>query len=97
MRNSIIVTIFCLFISCEQKEKNSFSLKYIRNDNELSLIFENDTEKDIIFLTPNTLEVGDKNFKDISTQGNMEGSYPITVYATIKDNQFFKILSKNIR
>jgi len=96
MRNFIIITIFCLFISCEQKEKNSFSLKYIRNDNELALIFENNTSKNIVFPVPNTLEFGDKNFKDLSTQGDMEHSFPITVYATIEPKQSSQFYQKKI-
>lgn len=93
----ILLIVFCL-LSCKQTQKKNdvFSLEYVKNSNELILTFENNTSQNIIFPAPNTLEFGDKNFKDFSTQGNMEGSYPITVYATIKDNQSSKFYQKKL-
>ncbi|KFF23053.1 hypothetical protein [Chryseobacterium sp. JM1] len=90
-----LLIIFCL-LSCKEKKNDAFSLEYVKNSNELILVFENNTSQNIIFPVPNTLEFGDKNFKDFSTQGNMEGYYPITVYATIKDNQFSKFYQKKL-
>ncbi|MCT2410026.1 hypothetical protein NZD88_20920 [Chryseobacterium antibioticum] len=91
MKNIIILTILFLFIACEQKEKNSFSLKYINNNNELSLIYENNTSQDIIFPAPNTLQFEDQNLK-----GNMKGRYPIIIYATMRDNQSSKFYQKKL-
>ncbi|SDJ31972.1 hypothetical protein [Chryseobacterium jejuense] len=62
----------------------------------MSLIFENNTSQNIVFPTPNTLEFGDENLKKFSTQGNMEDSYPITVYAIIKDNQSSKFYQEKL-
>ncbi|EJL70147.1 hypothetical protein [Chryseobacterium populi] len=99
MRNITLtlLIIFCL-LSCKREQKKSgvFSLKYVKNNNELILIFENNTSQNIVFPVPNTLEFGDKNFKDFSTQGNMEGSYPISVYAIMKDNQSSKFYQKKL-
>ncbi|KFF02028.1 hypothetical protein [Chryseobacterium luteum] len=85
-------------MSCKQKQKknNTFSLEYIKNDNELILIFENNTSQNIVFPVPNTLEFGDKKFKDFSTQGGKERDFPINVYAIIEDNQFSKFYQKKL-
>ncbi|AZA76573.1 hypothetical protein EG347_03085 [Chryseobacterium sp. G0186] len=93
----ILLIIFCLFF-CKQKPKNdsAFSLKYTRNNNELTVNFENRTSQNIIFPVPNTLEFGDKNFKDFSTQGGKERDFPINVYAIIEDNQSSKFYQKKL-
>ncbi|NIF06581.1 hypothetical protein F3J23_14120 [Chryseobacterium sp. Tr-659] len=93
----ILLVIFCLF-SCKQKQEknNIFSLEYIKNNNELILLFDNKTSQDIIFPAPNTLEFGDENFKNFSTQGGMEGSFPITVYGVINPNQSSKFYQKKL-
>ncbi|SFN15254.1 hypothetical protein SAMN05421594_1398 [Chryseobacterium oleae] len=90
-----LLTIFCLF-SCKQKKNDAFSLEYVKNSNELFLIFENNTSQNIVFPVPNTLEFGDKKFKDFSTQGGKEGDFPINVYAIIEDNQFSKFYQKKL-
>lgn len=99
MKNIILIllVIFCLS-SCKQKQKENgvFSLEYIRNNHELILVFENKTAQDIIFPVPNTLEFGDKNFKNFSTQGGMEGSFPIAVYSIIEPNQYSKFYQKKL-
>ncbi len=98
MKNlTLTLIIFCLF-SCKQNQKKNsvFSLEYSKNNNELILIFENNTSQNIVFPAPNTLEFGDKNFKDFSTQGGMENSFPITVYATIKPNQSSNLYQKKL-
>jgi len=93
----ILLIIFCLF-SCKQESKKDtiFSLKYTKNGDELTLIFENNTSHNIIFPAPNTLEFGDKNFKDFSTQGGKEKDFPINVYAIIEDNQFSKFYQRKL-
>ena len=93
----ILLIIFCLF-SCKQESKKDtiFSLKYTKNGDELTLIFENNTSHDIIFPAPNTLEFGDKNFKDFSTQGGKEKDFPINVYAIIGNNQSSKFYQKKL-
>ncbi|KFF23049.1 hypothetical protein [Chryseobacterium sp. JM1] len=83
----IIILLGSLFLACKQQPKDTFSLKYIKNNNEISLYFENNTNEDVIFLTPNTLEFGDKNFKDLTSRGGKEGDFPINVYAIIESNQ----------
>lgn len=96
------ITLFLLiifgFFSCKQKQKKNgpLSLEYVKNNNELILIFENNTSQNIIFPVPNTLEFGDKNFKDFSTQGGKERDFPINVYAIIDDNQFSKLYQKKL-
>lgn len=96
MRKLIITSLIgILFLSCTDK-KNTFSLKYIRNNSQLYLCFENNTSDNIVFLVPNTLEFGDKNYKSFSTQGGKEGDYPINVYAIITPNQSSKFYQKKI-
>lgn len=91
MKNIIVLTILFLIIACKQKEKNSLSLTYIAQNNELSLIFENNTAQDIIFPVPNTLQ-----FKDENLKVSMTGNYPIIVCATIEDNQSSKFYQKKL-
>ncbi|MDR4950616.1 hypothetical protein REB14_00300 [Chryseobacterium sp. ES2] len=91
MKNIIILTILFLFVACEQKGKKAFNLKYINSNNELSLIFENNTSQDIIFPAPNTLQ-----FKDINLKDDMKHRDPIIVYATIKDNPSSKFYQKKL-
>lgn len=80
----IIILLGLLFLSCKQHPKDFFSLKYIKSDKEISLYFENDTNNDIVFLVPNTLEFGDKKFKDLTSRSGREKDFPINVYAIIK-------------
>ncbi|OCA72453.1 hypothetical protein BBI01_10040 [Chryseobacterium artocarpi] len=93
----ILLTIFCV-ISCKQESKKDsvLTLKYSKNKNELTLIFENNTSYDIIFPAPNTLEFGDKNFKDFSTQGGKEKDFPINVHAIIQNDQFSKFYQRKL-
>ena len=87
MRNFtiILLAIFTFLLSCKQKEKqkDTFILKYIKNNNEIVLCFENNTSENIIFLLPNSLEFSDKNYKSFSTRG----AHPINVYALLQPNQ----------
>ncbi|WP_123863303.1 hypothetical protein [Chryseobacterium rhizosphaerae] len=83
----IIIVVFILFGSCKEKQKSAFSLQYIEDKKDLYLQFKNNTNQDIIFLVPNSLEFGDKNYKSLSTRGNKEEDYPINVYALIQPDQ----------
>ncbi|WBV56476.1 hypothetical protein PFY10_20015 [Chryseobacterium daecheongense] len=97
MKNVIIifVVIFISF-SCSEKKKDDFKLDYIKNKNNIYLNYENNTNKDIIFLAPNILDFGDENFKDFNTRGNMEGFFPIAVYAIIEPNQSYQFYQKKL-
>ncbi|MDR6548346.1 hypothetical protein J2810_004436 [Chryseobacterium rhizosphaerae] len=92
-----LLTIFCLF-SCKQKQKkkNTFSLDYIKNGNELSLIFENNTSQNIIFPVPNTLHFGDTKTKKFTSIREGEGFPPITVYAVVEPNKSYKLYQKKL-
>lgn len=97
MKKLVITSLIAtLFLSCKEKAKNAFGLKYIKANNQIYLSFENGTNHDIVFLVPNTLEFGDKNYKDFSTQGGKEGDYPINVYALIEPNQSSKFYQKKL-
>jgi len=74
-------------LCCKENAKDNFSLVYIKDNNNLYLNFKNNTNYDIVFLVPNTLEFGDKKYKSLSTQGGKEQDYPINVYALIQANQ----------
>lgn len=99
MKNTTLISfiLFCL-LSCKQNQKKNiaFSLEYVKNGNELILIFENSTPQNIVFPVPNTLEFGDENYKSFSTQGGKEGSFPITTYAIIKPDQSSKFFQKKL-
>jgi len=97
MKKLVITSLIAtLFLSCKEKAKNAFGLKYIRANNQIYLSFENGTNHDIVFLVPNTLEFGDENYKSFSTQGGKEGSFPITTYAIIKPDQSSKFYQKKL-
>ncbi|KPE50101.1 hypothetical protein [Chryseobacterium indologenes] len=87
----IIILLGLLFLSCKQQPKDIFSLKYIKSDNEITLYFENNTKEDIIFLTPNTLEFGDKNFKSLTSEDGI-----IKVYALLKPDQSSKFYQNKL-
>lgn len=92
-----LLIIFCLlFCKQNQKKSGALSLEYVKNNNEVNLIFENTTSQNIIFPVPNTLEFGDKNFIDLSTQGGKEKDFPINVYGIIEDNQSSKLYQKKL-
>ncbi|MDC8101638.1 hypothetical protein [Chryseobacterium rhizosphaerae] len=92
----IIIVVFILFGSCKEKQKSAFSLQYIEDKKDLYLQFKNNTNQDIIFLVPNSLEFGDKNFHDLTTQGGKEGDYPINVYAVIDSGQSSEIYQQKL-
>ncbi|PWN67116.1 hypothetical protein [Chryseobacterium oncorhynchi] len=99
MKKNIYLILFSLFIlfSCKKKNKvHGFSLSYSKNNKDIVLHFENNTSHNIIFPAPNTLEFGDKNFKDFSTQGGKEKDFPINVYAIIENNQSSKFYQKKL-
>lgn len=88
MKNFLIIIVcFLFFGSCQEKQKSAFSLQYIEDKKDLYLQFKNNTNQDIIFLAPNSLEFGDKNYKSLSTRGGKEGDYPINVFALIQPGQ----------
>lgn len=78
--------IFLIFFSCNQKE-NIFYLEYTKKGDSLYLNFKNETNNDIVFLTPNILQFRDQKLKTNSTIGIKENDFPITVYAEIIKNQ----------
>ncbi|GEM_PF-1103927 len=84
MRIILILITSLFFFGCEQKEQEPLELRYIQDGNKIYLNFSNNSNNDIVFLVPNTLEFGDKNYKSLSTRGSMEGDYPINVYALIQ-------------
>lgn len=84
MRGITILITCLIFFGCEQKEQEPLELRYIQDGNKIYLNFSNNSNNDIVFLVPNTLEFGDKNYKSLSTRGSMEGDYPINVYALIQ-------------
>ncbi|BAP29196.1 uncharacterized protein CHSO_0159 [Chryseobacterium sp. StRB126] len=84
----LLLMIFFVFISCKENNKIDFLLKYKSDKKYISLYFNNNTNNDLIFLIPNTLIFGDKNYKSSpSTFGTKEEGFPITVYAEIIKNQ----------
>ncbi|PRB01885.1 hypothetical protein CQ046_14395 [Chryseobacterium sp. MYb7] len=85
-----------LLFSCKEQHKNTLNLTYIKNNQEICLQFKNDTSKDIIFLVPNSLEFGDKNFASYSTRGSREEDYPLNVYAVIEPGQFSESFQKKL-
>ena len=87
MKNYFLL-IFLVFISCKNKTKNGFFLNYKSDENYINLYYINKTDKDLIFLVPNTLIFGDEKYKfSSSTFGTKEGDFPLTVYAEIIKNQ----------
>ncbi|PVV56568.1 hypothetical protein, partial [Chryseobacterium sp. HMWF035] len=83
-----LLMIFLLFISCKEKNKMDFILNYKSNKKHINLHFENNTNNDLVFLIPNTLAFGDKNYPlSPSTFGTRESDFPITVYAEINKDQ----------
>lgn len=83
-------------LSCKEKHKKTFKLKYIKENHHIYIQLENHMGKDIIFLVPNSLEFGDKNYKSYSTRRSREEDYPITVYAVIIPDQSSKIYQRKL-
>ena len=77
MRIILILITSLFFFGCERKEQEPLELRYIQDGNKIYLNFSNNSNNDIVFLVPNTLEFGDKNYKSLFTRGSMEGDYPI--------------------
>lgn len=92
----IIIILGIICVSCKEENKDIFSLKYLKKKNEIYLCFFNNTNSDIVFLVPNTLDFGDSNFKKLSTQGGVEGSFPLTVYGIKAPDQSFKLYQKKL-
>ena len=89
-----ILMIFFVFISCKEKDKIDFILNYKVDKKYINLHFENNTNNDLVFLIPNILVFGDKNYPfSPSTFGTRENDFPITVYAEInkdQENKFYQ-------
>lgn len=86
----LLIGVILLF-SCKEEQRDTFSLKYIKYGNNIYIQLNNNTGRDIVFLVPNSLEFGDKNYKNFSTRGSREEDYPINVYAVIDSGQSSKL------
>ncbi|MDR6548347.1 hypothetical protein J2810_004437 [Chryseobacterium rhizosphaerae] len=85
MRSKIILVFFSffLFFSCKKKKTDAFNLSYIRENNNVMLNYENNTNTDIVFLAPNVIEFESLKNKDYQN-----------VYGLIKPNQSDKYYQK---
>ncbi|WP_299182727.1 hypothetical protein [uncultured Chryseobacterium sp.] len=92
-----LLMIFFVFVSCKEKNKIDFLLNYKADKKHVNLHFENNTNNDLVFLIPNTLAFGDKNYPfSPSTFGTRESDFPITVYAEINKGQENKYYQKKL-
>ncbi|MDH6254186.1 hypothetical protein M2347_003913 [Chryseobacterium sp. H1D6B] len=87
---------FVSLFSCKEEHKKVLNLEYIKNNQSIYIQLKNNTDKDVLFLVPNSLEFGDKNYKSYSTRGSREDDYPINVYAVIESGQSSKIYQKKL-
>lgn len=85
MKSRIILLIFSFFFlfSCKKKKTDTFNLSYKKDNKNIVLNFENNTNNDIVFLTPNTVEFESQKNKDYKN-----------VFAVIKPHQLDKYYQK---
>lgn len=97
MRKICILVMAIIFLdACKEQKKEGVYLNYIKDNNTLLLNFENKTNRDAVFLIPNLLEFGDKNYRELSTRGSLEGDYPINVFALLKPVHISQLYQKKL-
>ncbi|KFF23052.1 hypothetical protein [Chryseobacterium sp. JM1] len=84
MRSRIILLVFSFFFlfSCKKKKTHTFNLSYIKDNKNIVLNFDNNTNTDIVFLAPNMI--------GFESEKNKDSQNVYAIVNTKKQNKYYQ-------